>query len=954
AQQELAFAALHDRLTRLPNRLLLLDRIGQAVDAGRATTTSIAVVYLDLDHFKVVNESLGYDVGDALLVAVGNELSTVVRPGDTVSRISGDGFAICLQGLTPGDPDDDPCTIASGMLRRLAELPDLGGEAMFIGASAGVAINDAHSDAEQLLSDAEAAMYRAKELGRGRVELFDAEARARVIGRLVLQGELRNALHRDEFRLFFQPQVRIATGEIVGFEALLRWDHPERGLLAPAAFIDVAEESGLIEPIGRWVLEDACRQVAEWRQRFAETRLRVSVNLSARQLVDDTLPDVVARVLNDAGIDPTALCLELTESMLMEDAEHAVATLRRLKETGVRLAIDDFGTGYSSLAYLKRFPIDELKVDRSFVAGLGRDPEDFVIVSAVANLATSLGVEMVAEGVENVRHLTELESLGCPLAQGYLWSPPVPAAAVPALLARPVVRPSHGPSTPDDSPGTASNARAQAHQAIDVVSLLAHELRAPLTVIRGYAETMSAHLDGSSPTVGRACAAIARNVTHLDDLVATLTDVNALETGTLPLHRRPTDVTHVVRTLLGDHGGLFVDNPVTVEATSEDTEAYVDESRVHQILLNLLTNAAKFSPAGERIAVVVGNDASGEGLEVRVVDNGPGVAPELSREIFRKFFRADRANKGTGLGLYVARSLARAHGGELSCRQAPAGGAEFVLTLPRVRRASGSHLAAPAPDVAPTSTVDVENVRVPEPDFADDAPHGNPALAATLSTAYAALDEAETPEQAVGAVITLLRDLGGGTVVARDADATALPYEVSCGIGEATLASAPPGSEQRATIERVLPQFLETATATVLRTSATDHGPDPRVDPVTGFAGRRLAARAIGRLREGSGVALVGADDDDGLRALARLVRAIVPRHAWVGRFGDDRIAILFPVGPETAPAETAALLREAWAHRYPSAPALDAGTAVVGRRGTEVALVAADAASRRGELAVS
>ncbi|HVM07712.1 MAG TPA: EAL domain-containing protein [Acidimicrobiales bacterium] len=944
AEERLARAALHDPLTDLPNRTLLIDRLDHALATRRRDGKPLAVVFVDLDHFKLVNDALGYSVGDALVQAAADVLRLETRPGDTIARLSGDEFAICLPGLAS---EDDALAAAARILRALNGQRIVHGHQVHVSATAGVAIADDHSVPEQLLADAEVAMYRGKERGRSRVELFDSEARARVVGRLALQNEIRTALERGEFRLFYQPQIRLESREIVGVEALIRWEHPTRGLLSPAAFIDIAEESHLIEPIGQWVIEEACRQLGEWRKQFPERRLVVSVNLSARQLSNNALPEMVLAAIRAAGIPPASLCLEITESMLMEDAEGAVAILRRLKETGVQIALDDFGTGYSSLAYLKRFPLEQLKVDRSFVAGLGRDPEDFVIVSAVVNLARSLGVEVVAEGVENERHVAELETIGCELAQGYLWSPPIPPSSIAPMLAKGALVGSPRPVAPAD------RVAARASQAIDVVSLITHELRAPLTVIKGYAETMSAHLgDATSPVVAKATAAITRNVSNLDDLIATLSDVNALEAGTLPLRRKTVDLTELVHGIVADHRHLFPDHEVRVTATSDAINVHVDPSRVQQILLNLLTNAAKFSPPEKGIEV--GIVTSGSDVLVSVVDHGPGVQPELIGEIFRKFFRADTSKKGTGLGLYIARSLARAHGGELSCRAAAGGGAEFVLTLPRSiqRRA--------APGAGGTSVITAPRAyAMQRPDAALCERAELPAVAqAAIAAAQNAVREAIVVEQVVAATIALARSLGGGCIPARSANAMALSHEISFGAGEPLLVTAPPGSLARTVLDNVLPEFVDEAARAV---DAIDDAlvDDTKVDPVTGFLGRRAAARAIARQPIGATLALMRlegapADVDDALRALGRTLREVLPEDAAVGRFGDDQLVVMLSRGDSAAVKAMIDEVERRWSIRHPEGATIAAGVATVGAAGTQAALLTADERSLQPRLEVA
>jgi diguanylate cyclase (GGDEF)-like protein/PAS domain S-box-containing protein len=432
AERLLEHQALHDPLTGLPNRALFLDRLGHALTRARRPGTSLAVYFCDVDDFKDVNDSLGHDAGDELLVALPPRLREGLRAGDTVARFGGDEFVILCEEL---DSEGEAIRIAERIGAAFALPFELDGRPHHLSVSVGVVfVRAGEASATEVLRDADAAMYRAKGSGKGRFELFDAQMRASLVARLQTEADLRRALTDGELRLHYQPVVALGgasdgSGDaFVGAEALVRWQHPERGLLAPAAFIAVAEDSGLIAPLGEWVLEQACRQVVAWGgERF------VSVNLSPRQLSHADVPALLARALETTGADPALLELELTENVLMEQTGGALATLRRLKTRGVRLMLDDFGTGWSSLAYLKRFPLDGLKIDREFVAGLGSSPEDTAIVAAVLSMAEALGLDVVAEGVETAVQLAWLRERGCASVQGYLLSRPLPAAELAAL-----------------------------------------------------------------------------------------------------------------------------------------------------------------------------------------------------------------------------------------------------------------------------------------------------------------------------------------------------------------------------------------------------------------------------------------------------------------------------------------------------------------------------------------
>jgi diguanylate cyclase (GGDEF)-like protein len=436
AEEELVHQALHDALTGLPNRALFLDRLGLALSRLERRPGLAAVFFLDLDYFKVVNDSLGHSAGDQVLVAVAARLQQSLRDGDTAARLGGDEFAVLCDDLVD---EGEALQIAERLGDAVAAEPvNLAGRELVVTVSIGVAFAT-HSGQrpESLLRDADAAMYRAKDLGRARLEVFDEATRRSVVHRLEVEQELSHAIEMDWLRALYQPILDVQTGALTGVEALIRYEDPDRGLVLPEEFLAVAEDSGLITRLDTWMLNHACRDARRWRELVPDFPLRVGVNVSARQLSRPDFADEVVAALLASGLEAGQLALEITETELVDATPTAISATHRLRSMGVHVGADDFGTGYSSLAHLKRFPVDFLKVDRSFVDGLPSEHDDATIVEAVIGLGHALGLTVVAEGVETDEQLTHLQALGCDLYQGFLRSVPVTADAVLALLGAP-------------------------------------------------------------------------------------------------------------------------------------------------------------------------------------------------------------------------------------------------------------------------------------------------------------------------------------------------------------------------------------------------------------------------------------------------------------------------------------------------------------------------------------
>ncbi len=439
-EKQLRHQAFHDPLTSLANRARFLDRLDHALQRGARRRGKLAILFMDIDDFKSVNDSLGHPVGDQLLIDVAKRIDLHLRPGDTAARLGGDEFAVLLEDVSG---NEEASTVADRIISSLRTPLVLNDVEVFVRASIGIVVGAGGDHADELIRRADVAMYVAKASGKGRAAVYDPGMEASIVGRLELAAELQRAVERDEFELHYQPSIILSSGRIAGVEALLRWRHPSRGIIAPAEFVPVAEETGLILPIGRWVLREACLQAARLQQEFSsDPPITMAVNISARQVHQPGLLDVVSEALRESGIAPDTLVLEITESLMMQDADLAISRLNELKQLGIRLAIDDFGTGYSSLSYLRRFPVDILKIDKSFVDGVSSHGKEQELAQSIIELGQTLHLEIVAEGVEHAEQLGWLRSRKCNLGQGFLFSEPLPPDALEELLRSPAIPPS--------------------------------------------------------------------------------------------------------------------------------------------------------------------------------------------------------------------------------------------------------------------------------------------------------------------------------------------------------------------------------------------------------------------------------------------------------------------------------------------------------------------------------
>lgn len=681
-QRRLVHRSTHDDLTGLPTRRRFCEILERTIAGHDHRRGPVSIVVLDLDDFRLVNDGFGHLAGDLVLEASAAALHEAMHPGDVLARLSGASFGICCHH--GGEAEARP--YADHLREAVAEPITIDGAEVRMRSSAGVAVVGTPDEGSAaVLQRADLALSRAKEAGRECTWVYDDALRVRMQRHLDLEAVLRRVIASGEVTLGFQPIVGFADGQVKGAEALLRLvDHQGRPIPA-LEIVTLAERRGLIGDLGLLILEEACRQAARWQAAEPERTLGVAVNVSARQLDDPDLAAKVGRVLAATGLDPARLTLEMTETALMDDSARSASQLAKLKMGGVRLSADDFGTGYSSLAYLKRFPLDVIKADLSFVAGLPDSPEDVAVIGAIMGVAGALGLQVVAEGVETDRQLESLRSLGCELGQGRWWSWAVPAED---FLAQ--VRAVEGAFEPriagneDDGSLVASGAQSIDELGLDsAYRMLAHEIRTPLTVITGYASMLQ-----SDPSLAAVDDHVSEVATHIrsaaeriDRLVAGIDDAHQLDQGRLLLEVAPLDLT-ALATKVADELIARDLGPIQVqELLIGPASVSGDGTLLGQVIDNLLSNAVKFSPPGSAVLALVGR--RGRWIELAVHDEGPGIPAEGLGLAFRKYGRLDRSVPGSGIGLYLARGIARAHGGEVTYRhRRDRTGSVFTLRLP--------------------------------------------------------------------------------------------------------------------------------------------------------------------------------------------------------------------------------------------------------------------------------
>ncbi|MFP5328195.1 MAG: EAL domain-containing protein, partial [Acidimicrobiia bacterium] len=788
---EIVRSTFYDGLTDLPNATLFLRRLGRAL--RRRNTATVAVLFLNLDHFSSVNDRLGRPAGDAVLRSIAALLRAALHDSDTIARYGTDEFAV----VTEVQDEHEAVAVATRLLDAIRVPFGTTADRVSVTASIGITLASPGGSPEEAIAHAAAAMRRAKAAGGRRYELFDEALQQRTLRRLEAEAEMAEAIEQQQFVVHYQPIIDLSSGSVAGADALLRWEHPARGLIRAGEFLPFAEETGQILELGSAVLQRALSDLAHWNAERPEHPLFISVKLSVRQILDEGIVESVAGAIRQTGVAPSSVHLSLSGSASLADHDQIAARVSSLSTLGVKLSMDDFGTGYCSLTYLKRLPLSAVKIDRSFIAGVGQNPEDTAVVRAVLKMAEALGLDAVAEGIETEEQRAALVALGCRYGKGFLWSDAVPPSHVLALAgkSRRKVR----------SPGAKVPGRAVIDPSADeVLSIVTHELRTPVTVISGYAEMLQEQFALDEPTM-KELRAISRACANISTILESLRDLQALDSGTLTLNPSDADLTAVVRDLVNELSVSLAGRKVDVSAPAS-LIARIDAQRIRQVLTNLLTNAHRYSPPRAPIHVHIEPD--GTSARVRVIDYGPGVPVEHANKIFRKFARGDARQHGHGLGLYISQGIARSHGGDLRYRRAATGGAEFVLTLPLAASTESPSTLAPsaAPDREEPSGL---NAAAEKLRLRPMGPSGA-GVSAPLR-ALRALLHATTPEEVVGIAIDLVHDLGGVVVPATLDDGTAMPVDLSFGVGEPLLPYADPVSVPRMLLEELLPRFVEDA-----------------------------------------------------------------------------------------------------------------------------------------------
>ena len=682
--EDIAALLDHDPVTGLPGHGVLVDRLCGAIEASSAHATTTGLVVLAIDRYERIRASLPPADAERVVAVVATRLrgalcSVEVRQRSTMAMAAylGNGEIAVIASDLGGEVD--AIVLAELLAEQLAGPLDVGSTEVSVSVSAAVTVARPGTDPAALVSGVAAAARQAGADGTARVITSDETLHTAVVERLRMESELRAALETDQIVLHYQPQVRLRGGDVAAMEALVRWEHPHRGLLGAVDVIPLAVESGLIVPLGWAVLEKACRQAAQWRRELPYgAQVMMSVNVAAEQLAQPDVADRVARVLEDSGLDAESLVLEITEGSVMGDPVAVGTRLRAIRDLGVHVAVDDFGTGYSSLLQLRTFPVDILKIDRQFVAGMLDEPADAAIVAGTLRLARALGMEVVAEGVETLEQLVQLRVLGCDIGQGYHWAKPLPPEELVTWWAE------HGGTAEAASQLPAPPVVDDDADADDAIAFLVHELRTPLTAVMGFADLLN-----EAPTTDAApgfAQAILRNAHELESRLAVVSEARDVLNGGLVLHFEERNIADLVRTLAEDVAAQLSSRSVELHITDHETTAFVDPGRITQAVTNLLTNAARFSPPDTAIAITVGVENGKVAIKVR--DHGPGVPEHRRHELFRRFSRLGARSKGMGIGLYLSRLIVDAHGGTLSYDPARGGGAVFSICLPATNESS--------------------------------------------------------------------------------------------------------------------------------------------------------------------------------------------------------------------------------------------------------------------------